>query len=174
MPGAFWQTAIFMQRVQQPLFRRSRSSYSRAESLHPDKAQSFTNVRSPAFPIAAQRGGDRASRRQPSIVADTRLARGSFSQGHFQTTALYKNRPRYRAACDNLNWHRPQIFAYHHTTVTLALQRQNRKQIIYRIMDVSPLIRCFAIRYPPQTQQRHDMVNAQRAAVFAYWRAAGR
>ncbi|CNU06967.1 Uncharacterised protein [Salmonella enterica subsp. enterica serovar Bovismorbificans] len=50
--------------------------------------------------------------------------------------------------------------------MTLALQRQNRKQIIYRIMDVSPLIRCFAIRYPPQTQQRHDMVNAQRAAVL--------
>lgn len=43
---------------------------------------------------------------------------------------------------------------------TSKLDLINRKQIIHRIVNIRALICRLAIRYPPQTQHRHHMVNS--------------
>ncbi|MNI63034.1 hypothetical protein D3C73_1183780 [compost metagenome] len=50
--------------------------------------------------------------------------------------------------------------------MTLTFQRQNRKQVVDRIMHVGAVIGGFAVGDPPQTQHRHYMVNTQRPAVL--------
>ena len=67
---------------------------------------------------------------------------------------------------DDLNRYGSQILADHHTAVTLTLQRQNRQQIVYRILNVSTVIGRLTVRDPPQTQHRHHVIDAQRPAVL--------
>ena len=50
--------------------------------------------------------------------------------------------------------------------MTLAFQRQKRQQIVDRILNVSAMVGGFTIRDPPQTQHRHHVIDAQRAAVL--------
>ena len=59
-----------------------------------------------------------------------------------------------------------QILTDHHALVTLALQCQNRQQIIHRITDKRTFHGGGALRYPPQTQQSHDMIDTQCTAGF--------
>ncbi len=66
---------------------------------------------------------------------------------------------------DDLHRHRAEILADHHATVALAFQRQHRQQIVHRVFDIGAATGGFAIRDPPQPQQRHDVIDAQRAAA---------
>ena len=61
---------------------------------------------------------------------------------------------------DDLNRYGSQILADHHTAMTLTLQRQNRQKIVYRILHIGAVIGRLAVRDPPQTQHRHDMIDA--------------
>ena len=50
--------------------------------------------------------------------------------------------------------------------MTLAFQRQKRQQIVDGILNVSAMVGGFTIGDPPQTQHRHHVIDAQRAAVL--------
>ena len=67
---------------------------------------------------------------------------------------------------DDLYRYGSQILADHHTAMTLTLQRQNRQQIVYRILHIGAVIGRFTVRDPPQTQHRHHVIDAQRPAVL--------
>ncbi|SAF22454.1 Uncharacterised protein [Enterobacter cloacae] len=67
---------------------------------------------------------------------------------------------------DNFHRHGAEIFTDHHALMTLAFQRQDRQQIVNRILHVRPVIRRFTVRDPPQAQHGHHVVNTQRAAVL--------
>ncbi|CCK08848.1 hypothetical protein BN128_2938 [Cronobacter sakazakii 696] len=49
--------------------------------------------------------------------------------------------------------------------MALAFECEDRQKIVDRILYISAFIRRFAIGDPPQAQQRHHMVDAQRAAI---------
>lgn len=66
---------------------------------------------------------------------------------------------------DDFHRHRTEILADHHAAMALAFQRQHRQQIVHRIFDVGAAIGGFAIRDPPQPQQRHDVIDTQRATA---------
>ncbi len=163
IPGVLVDSHIYAARPI-ALFRPLATSAARAESLHPDKAPGFTQRQVP-HSNSAQHGETRASRRQPSIICGYARRAGEFSQGHFQT-GTFISRPRYRAACRQSQLAPSQMCAYHHTAVTLALQRQN---IASRSSadNGRKLIRCFAIRYHHEfTQQRHSAWSMRNAPQF--------
>ncbi len=67
---------------------------------------------------------------------------------------------------DNFHRYGAKIFADHHALVTLAFQRQDRQQIVNRILHIGPVICRFTVRDPPQAQHRHHVVDTQCPAVL--------
>ncbi|MNO99224.1 hypothetical protein D3C76_909900 [compost metagenome] len=67
---------------------------------------------------------------------------------------------------DDFNRHGAEIFPDHHAVMALALQRKDGEQIVDRIMHVGPVVGGFTVGDPPQTQDRHHVVDTQRAAVL--------
>ena len=49
--------------------------------------------------------------------------------------------------------------------MTLAFQRQNRQQIVDGIVHISAMVGTLSRRDPPQSHQRHHMIDTQRTAV---------
>ncbi len=67
---------------------------------------------------------------------------------------------------DNFHRHGTEIFTDHHALVALTLQRQDRQQIVHRILHIRPVIGGFTVRDPPQAQHGHHVVDTQRSAVL--------
>ncbi|CZW12877.1 Uncharacterised protein [Enterobacter cloacae] len=67
---------------------------------------------------------------------------------------------------DNFHRHGTEIFTDHHALMALAFQREDRQQIVNRILHVRAVIGRFTVRDPPQTQHGHHMVDTQRPAVL--------
>ena len=67
---------------------------------------------------------------------------------------------------DNFHRHGTEIFTDHHALVALTFQRQDRQQIVNRVLHVRPVIGRFTVRDPPQAQHGHHVVDTQRPAVL--------
>ncbi len=67
---------------------------------------------------------------------------------------------------DNFHRHGTEIFTDHHALVTLTFQRQDRQQIVNRVLHVRPVVGRFTVRDPPQAQHGHHVVDTQRPAVL--------
>ena len=59
----------------------------------------------------------------------------------------------------------PEILADDHAGAARALERQHREQLLRGIMHVGALRRRAPGGHPPQTEQRHHVIQAQRAVV---------
>ncbi len=67
---------------------------------------------------------------------------------------------------DDFHRHSTEIFTDYHALVTLTFQRQDRQQIVNRILNIRPVIGRFTVGDPPQAQHRHHVVDTQCAAVL--------
>ncbi|CZV94286.1 Uncharacterised protein [Enterobacter cloacae] len=67
---------------------------------------------------------------------------------------------------DDFYRHGTEIFADHHALMALAFQRQDRQQIVNRILNIRPVIGRLTVGDPPQAQHGHHVVDTQRAAVL--------
>ena len=61
--------------------------------------------------------------------------------------------------------HRAEVLADHHAAVAMALEGDDREQLVRAVVDVGAVLRAPSRRDPEQAHQAHDVVDAQRAGV---------